>query len=333
MNANNRTTRARRADRIAINGHFLDEVRTRLQSYLDRSDFSYLLLPEEHHHATIDDDAVVLRLPALTALQLYYDGILPVNREQPVDVSVGGKALGSFRVAWLRRPAESYEHHDSVLLRLERFASDIRQARESAGAPSTLVPLKLEDHGTWDPNEEYWGEEDEPIEDWAEPIIAHGPRPMFEMEQVLPGCDPDDIDSDPILQANALRERGRHAQARRLLSDLIAKDERCLDAHAHLGSMLFDKPKTALPHYARGVEIGRLSLGRDFKGVLPWGLIDNRPFLRCLHGYGLCLWKLERFEEAERVFEELLWLSPSDNLGVRFVLPRVRKRETWSDDE
>jgi hypothetical protein len=79
---------------------------------------------------------------------------------------------------------------------------------------------------------------------------------MFEMEQVLPGCDPDDIDSDPILQANALRERGRHAQARRLLSDLIAKDERCLDAHAHLGSMLFDKPKAALPHYPRGVEIG-----------------------------------------------------------------------------
>ena len=66
----------------------------------------------------------------------------------------------------------------------------------------------------WDPNEEYWGEDGEPIEDWAKPIIACGPRPMFEMEQVLPGCDPDDFDSDPVLLANALRERGKHAQAR-----------------------------------------------------------------------------------------------------------------------
>jgi hypothetical protein len=40
--------------------------------------------------------------------------------------------------------------------------------------------------------EHYWGHEGEPIEDWAKPIIARGPRLEFEMEQVLPGTDPDD---------------------------------------------------------------------------------------------------------------------------------------------
>jgi hypothetical protein len=45
--------------------------------------------------------------------------------------------------------------------------------------------------GEWDPAREYWGEEDEPIDEWAKPIIARGPRPMFEMEQVLPGSDPE----------------------------------------------------------------------------------------------------------------------------------------------
>jgi hypothetical protein len=30
-----------------------------------------------------------------------------------------------------------------------------------------LVPLGLEDMGMWDPEEEYWGEENEPIEEWA----------------------------------------------------------------------------------------------------------------------------------------------------------------------
>jgi hypothetical protein len=67
--------------------------------------------------------------------------------------------------------------------------------------------------------------------------------------------------------------------------------------------------------------------------VLDWGLIDNRPFLRCLQGYGLCLWRLERWEEAERVFERMIWMNPSDNQGIRFLLPDVRARETWVDDD
>jgi hypothetical protein len=67
--------------------------------------------------------------------------------------------------------------------------------------------------------------------------------------------------------------------------------------------------------------------------VLAWGLIDNRPFLRCKQGYGLCLWRLERWEEAARVFERMLWMNPSDNQGIRFLLPDVRARETWVDEE
>ncbi len=79
--------------------------------------------------------------------------------------------------------------------------------------------------------------------------------------------------------------------------------------------------------------IGRLSLDEDFDGVLPWGLIDNRPFLHCMQGLGLCLWRLKRFEEAENLFVRMLWLSPSDNLGVRFLLPRVRAGIEWSDSD
>ena len=45
-----------------------------------------------------------------------------------------------------------------------------------------LVPLKLEDRGIWDPAEEYRGEQGEPIEKWAKPIIARGPRRQFEMQ-------------------------------------------------------------------------------------------------------------------------------------------------------
>jgi tetratricopeptide (TPR) repeat protein len=197
-----------------------------------------------------------------------------------------------------------------------------------------LLPLALSECGLWDPDEEYWGEKGEPIGDWAKPMIARGPRPIFEMEQVLPGTDPDDFDSDPILEANDLRDAGDPAGAHEVLTKVLEADLRCLDAHAHLGNNLFrHSPHWALNHYEVGVRIGELSLGEHFDGVLARGLIDNRPFLRCLHGYGLCLWRLKRFEETEQVFERILWLNPSDNQGVRCLLPQVKARQPWTDDE
>ncbi len=193
-----------------------------------------------------------------------------------------------------------------------------------------LKPLALKDEGEWDPQEEYWGEEGEPIDAWAQPIIARGPRRIYEMEQILPGWDPKDFDSDPIGESNDLKDAGDEAGARAVLMQLCQEDLRCLDAHAHLGNLVFpNSPQEAIRHYEMGRRIGELSLPADFDGVLHWGLIDNRPFLRCLHAYGLCLWRLERFEEAERVFERMLWLNPSDNQGVRFLIGDVRAKTTW----
>lgn len=195
-----------------------------------------------------------------------------------------------------------------------------------------LVPLRLEEVGIWNPAEHYWGEEGEPVEAWAKPIIARGPRPEFEMEQVLPGADPEDPFSDPIGESNDRKDSGDSEGAYKLLMDLCQADLRCLDAHSHLGNFVFDhRPKDAIRHYEAGFRIGELSLGADFDGVLPWGWIDNRPFLRCMHGFGLCLWRLGRFEEAGRIFDRMLWLNPSDNQGVRFLVDQVRAKAKWED--
>ena len=195
-----------------------------------------------------------------------------------------------------------------------------------------LMPLKLEEKGMWDPKTHYWGEPDEPIEPWARPIIKRGVRPQYEIEQVLPGQDPDNPDTDPILEAVDLKEAGDRRGAHRKLMDLLAADLRCLDAHAHLGNLAFDHdPDTAVRHYDIGVKIGELSLGKDFGGLLPWGFIDNRPFLRCLHGYGLCMWRFGRPREAEKVFTRMLWLNPTDNQGVRSELSDVKEGDTWHE--
>jgi len=211
------------------------------------------------------------------------------------------------------------------------LSGNIESSRLDAAALG-LVPLKLESFGIWAPEEHCWGEEDEPVEEWAKPIIARGARPSFEMEQVLPGLKPDDFDSDPICNSNDLKNAGDLDAAFKILMELCQEDLRCLDAHAHLGHFTFDHtPDVAIRHYEAGLRIGELSLASDFDGLLPWGLIDNRPFLRCMHGYGLCLWRLGRFTEAARNFERMLWLNPSDNQGVRFLIDDVKAKMAWKD--
>jgi hypothetical protein len=195
-----------------------------------------------------------------------------------------------------------------------------------------LAPLKLEDSGPWDPHEHHWGEQNEPIPDWAEPIIAYGSRPEFEMEQVLPGADPQDFDWDPIIESVDLANAGDRAGARDVLMGLCEADLRCLDAHAHLGNLLFDRvPRVAIRHYEVGLRIGELSLGPGFNGLLPWGLIDNRPFLRCMQSFGLCLWRLGRLDEAQRIFERMLWLNPADNHGIRFLTRDLKDGRPWEN--
>ena len=68
-----------------------------------------------------------------------------------------------------------------------------------------------------------------------------------------------------------------------------------------------------------GIHSEELSLGKNFTDVLLWGDTDNRPFLRCMHGYGLCLWRLGRLEDAQQIFERMLWMNPLDNQGARFI--------------
>ena len=129
-----------------------------------------------------------------------------------------------------------------------------------------------------------------------------------------------------------VKDAGERAEAKKILMELCRADLRCLDAHSHLGNFVFDHwPQNAIRHYEVGLRIGELSLGDDFSGVLAWGLIDNRPFLRCMHGYGLCLWRLGRFDEAESIFQQMLWLNPSDNQGVRFLIDEVKGKTAWED--
>ena len=163
--------------------------------------------------------------------------------------------------------------------------------------------------------------------------LTANPRAGFEMDPIAWGQFPGaDDEENPICEAAELAGAGDPLGARELLMDVLGTDLRCLDAHAHLGNLEFDhSPKQALVHYEIGMRIGELSLPPDFDGLLLWGRIYNRPFLRCLHGYGLCLWRMGQLPRARQVFERILSLNPNDNQGVRFCWDDVRSGRSWEE--
>lgn len=282
--------------------------------------------PEKRHKATAADldltrplDLVVLAL-ASSSIRCR---VLGSEREITLRTAVRWEVPGEI-VAVL--PSKQWTHAGHPYL-----SGKVQSSRLDVQALG-LAPLGLEPEGDWDPEEEYWGEEGEPLAAWAEPIVGRGKRPAFEMEQVIPGAEPGDLEMDPIIAASELNAAGERGAAEDVLMKLLVRDLRCLDAHAHLGNFAFERqPKQALRHYRVGAGIGALGLGPDFEGVLPWGLTDNRPFLRCLHGVGLCCWRLGEMEEAAKIFRRMLWLNPSDNQGARFNLANVEAGVTWEE--
>jgi tetratricopeptide (TPR) repeat protein len=161
--------------------------------------------------------------------------------------------------------------------------------------------------------------------------LTEKPRRWCEMDGIAWGAFPDDDrDGSPTCDASEMAAAGDLDGAREFVMDTLLRDLRCLDAHAHLGAQLFDRsPVRALVHYDIGVRIGELSLPDGFDGVLAWSCLYNRPFLRCLHGYALCLWRLGRTDEAIAVFERILAFNPNDNQGARFCWYDARQGKTW----
>jgi hypothetical protein len=160
------------------------------------------------------------------------------------------------------------------------------------------------------------------------------PRACYDMDPIAWGAFPDaeDLEDNPTCDAAELAEDGDVEGARELLMNALLRDLRCIDAHAHLGNLEFDRsPERAIVHYEIGIQIGELSLPPRFDGVLLWGRIYNRPFLRCLYNYGLCLWRLGRAPEAQMVFERILSLNPNDNQGARFCWDLLRNGGTWEE--
>jgi tetratricopeptide (TPR) repeat protein len=107
------------------------------------------------------------------------------------------------------------------------------------------------------------------------------------------------------------------------------------NAWVHLGNRCFEEGllTEALGHYERGQAAAEArTIGDPSRYSSPFWLdVDSRPFMRALHGRGLCLWRLERVDEARQVFTWMLELNPNDNQGVRFLLHDIDEGLSWEE--
>jgi tetratricopeptide (TPR) repeat protein len=107
------------------------------------------------------------------------------------------------------------------------------------------------------------------------------------------------------------------------------------DAWVHLGNRCFEEGllTEALGHYERGQAAAEARvIGDPSRYPNPFWLdVDSRPFMRALHGRGLCLWRLERVDAARQVFARMLELNPNDNQGVRFLLHDIDEGLSWEE--
>jgi hypothetical protein len=144
----------------------------------------------------------------------------------------------------------------------------------------------------------------------------------------------DDPAADLLIEAQDCIDARAYAEADELLHKMLALDPRHLDAHAMLGERNLSTWATqALHHFELGVAVGSLSVGEAFDGVLPWGLVGNRPFLRCLHGLSRALLRCDRREDAAAALRRLLRLDPTDPLGARARLAAIDAGKTWRELE
>jgi tetratricopeptide (TPR) repeat protein len=131
------------------------------------------------------------------------------------------------------------------------------------------------------------------------------------------------------------RWTGWQLEAEAYYREALRLDPGHADAWVHLGNIRFDEGRVAeaLAHYERGeaAAIERTIGDPAHYTSVFWGDVVSRPYMRALHGKGLCLWRLKRADEARWIFQQMLRLNPNDNQGVRFLLHDLKQGLSWEE--
>lgn len=139
-------------------------------------------------------------------------------------------------------------------------------------------------------------------------------------------------DSDPVTEAN---ESDSVDQKYDKLAKLWEDYPQCIDALVHMGYLNFNFSRSlrnAENCHRVAIHIAEKLVPPGLDGIFLWSELNNRPYLRALHGLCLVAWRLGNFAEAEQVARKMLRLNPPDNQGARFLIEQIMQGEPWTED-
>ncbi|MBI2938534.1 MAG: tetratricopeptide repeat protein [Thaumarchaeota archaeon] len=115
------------------------------------------------------------------------------------------------------------------------------------------------------------------------------------------------------------------AKAERKLVKIIESSPHAFDAYSQLAYILWEckQTKEAIELLKEGFSKAKELFPKGFvlgASKLPWGVLENRPFLRMYGSLGVRYWDLGDFTAAKKIFEDIVEMNPDDNQGVRELL-------------
>ena len=122
-----------------------------------------------------------------------------------------------------------------------------------------------------------------------------------------------------------LWETGNAVQAEKDLRLLVEGYPEFIDAFHHLALILDESERysEASKYWQYAVDVGLQAIPKTFKigsHRLPWIIMENRPFLRAYHSWGLQHFDDGHIQTALSIFKTIIALNPNDNQGVRGLL-------------
>lgn len=115
--------------------------------------------------------------------------------------------------------------------------------------------------------------------------------------------------------------RGDRKRAVQGYWQVLQADPSHADAHNHLGIAALDEGRLdqAEDHFRTAIDSGARHIEVQ-GGLLEWGYLENRPYLRAHGNLALVLRRRGRWAEAAAIHEQMLRWNPTDNQGVRYLL-------------
>jgi len=113
--------------------------------------------------------------------------------------------------------------------------------------------------------------------------------------------------------------------AEEMYQDLLDVYPEFIDVHHHLALLLSEtgRGEEAFRIWQEVVAMGMRCLPEEFemgRDLLPWLMLENRPFLRAYHGLGLEYLERGETRQALEMFNNILAMNPGDNQGARALV-------------